>query len=400
MQLFWPKLSDREQVIQKLSEQTVLSPFHPDVLVFVQALSKRLIKLRQYPELVALGYWLRKANISRIQELWNESNRGQFVKPRGTVFHLAPSNVDTIFVYSWMLSLLAGNRNIIRVSSKEQPQTNELLSIMIRMMEEPEYKTVAERTVLLTYPHNDRMTAYISEYCHSRVVWGGDDTVQAIRKIPLAPMANELVFPDRFSLAILDAESVISLNEAERNNLLRQFYNDSYWFDQMACSSPKLVIWTGTDEKVKEAQYLFWSDFEKVIEKKNYELMSAVQVQKFATSLWLGADKEATKVEQGIYYSRVAFDKVPIDARERHCGGGLFYEYKANDLLEVSSFIVDKDQTLAYFGYERADLIDFASKIATRGIDRIVPIGQALNFDGIWDGQSFLESFTRKVVIL
>ena len=27
-------------------------------------------------------------------------------------------NVDTIFVYSWILSMLAGNQNIIRLSSK------------------------------------------------------------------------------------------------------------------------------------------------------------------------------------------------------------------------------------------------------------------------------------------
>ncbi|MFC6804089.1 acyl-CoA reductase [Deinococcus caeni] len=39
--------------------------------------------------------------------------------PRGLVFHVPPANVDTIFIYSWLMSVLAGNRNVIRLSSRE-----------------------------------------------------------------------------------------------------------------------------------------------------------------------------------------------------------------------------------------------------------------------------------------
>src|SRR5229473_1854189 len=38
--------------------------------------------------------------------------------PRGLVFHVPPANVDTIFVYSWALSALAGNRNVVRISPR------------------------------------------------------------------------------------------------------------------------------------------------------------------------------------------------------------------------------------------------------------------------------------------
>ena len=38
--------------------------------------------------------------------------------PRGLVFHVPPANVDTIFVYSWALSALAGNPNVVRISSR------------------------------------------------------------------------------------------------------------------------------------------------------------------------------------------------------------------------------------------------------------------------------------------
>lgn len=400
MRLFWPEAKEWKQIVVELQEKALLAPFHADVLLFVQDLSKRLIKLRHYPELVALGYWLRKAHMYELQDSWSEQTKGRVVKARGTVFHLAPSNVDTIFVYSWMLSLLAGNRNIVRLSSKEQPQTNELLSVMMDVLQEPIHAVVAERTVLLTYGHDDQVTAFLSSYCHTRVVWGGDVTVNAIRQIPLAPMANELVFPDRFSLAVLKAEAVMVATEEEKQQLLQQFYNDSFWFDQMACSSPRLLVWTGADEMIEAAQQVFWELFERIVQKKEYELMAATQVQKFVTGLWLATEQDAKSVKRGISYSRISFSKVPLGARERHCGGGLFYEYTAIDLYEVSAMIMDKDQTLAYFGYGKEELIEFASRISTRGIDRIVPVGQALNFDGVWDGQNFLRSFTREVVIV
>jgi hypothetical protein len=95
-----------------------------------------------------------------MQKLWNEQTRGQIVKPRGTVFHLAPSNVDTIFVYSWMLSLLTGNQNIIRLSSKEQPQTKELLAILLDVLKDPAYALIAERTMLMTYEHDKQLTDF------------------------------------------------------------------------------------------------------------------------------------------------------------------------------------------------------------------------------------------------
>ncbi|MEK5040752.1 acyl-CoA reductase [Sporosarcina sp. FSL K6-3457] len=400
MRVFWPKSQNWREVIFDLRKQETLTPFHPEVLSFVQALSMRLVRMRAYPEVVALGYWLRRAHIHEMKEAWLEETKNRFVKSRGTVFHLAPSNVDTIFIYSWMLSLLAGNRNIIRVSGKEQLQTNALLSVIIDVLQEAEHTTIAERTIVLTYDHSEQVTAFLSSECHTRVVWGGDETVNAIRRIQLAPIANELVFPDRFSLAVLNAEAVLHAKSEEKEQLLQRFYNDSFWFDQMACSSPRLIVWTGSNEVIEAVQIEFWSLFDQVIRAKEAELMSAIQVQKFATGLALAAEVETKEFKHGTTFSRVSFERVPANVRERHCGGGLFFECKATELAGVSTMIVDKDQTVSYFGFSKEELGAFVEQVPTRGIDRIVPVGQALDFDGVWDGQSFLKSFTREVVIL
>ena len=399
MRLFWPKDGSFEEEFSSLQKQTPLYPFQVTVLEFVQVLSKRLVRVKGAPEIVALGYWLRKAHIHEMHESWITETAEKVIRPRGTIFHIAPSNVDTIFVYSWMLSLLAGNRNVIRISSKET-ELNELLYIIVGILEQVQFQEIANRTIICTYGYEEKATELLSAACHTRVIWGGDETVRKIRQIPLAPMANELAFPDRFSQAVVHASSFNKLNDVERKQLLEQFYNDVFWFDQMACSSPRLVTWVGEGNVVSNAQQFFWQSFEQVIQSKQYELLAATQVIKLTTSLWMATEEDVQEVKPTPYFSRVAFNNLPREVRERHCGGGLFFERTVSNLIVASEAIIDKDQTLAYFGFTRDELITFVDSISTRGIDRIVPIGQALKFDGIWDGQNFLKSFTREVVVI
>lgn len=390
MKLFWPTSESFEEALSNLKKASLNCPFDEEVLEFTQTLSKRFLRMRHLPEVVALGYWLRKANVKQMQAHFENSMEGKFIRARGLCFHIAPSNVDTIFVYSWMLSLLAGNKNIIRISSKTE--VNDVLRVILDELQHVE--KVAKQTMICTYGHEENATVVLSAACHTRVIWGGDTTVNAIRKVPLAPLANELAFPDRFSLAVLNAEKVSKLNEQALNNLLEQFYNDVFWFDQMACSSPRLVVWVGQSSEP------FWQKFEQKIVAKQYELLAATQVLKYTTSLQLAAENYVGKVEPSTYFSRVQLDVFPPNVREQHCGGGLFYEYEVNTLTDLAQAIIDKDQTIAYFGFESSELAQFVQVIPTRGIDRIVPIGQALDFSGVWDGQSFLTSFTREVVIV
>src|SRR5690606_32316414 len=108
-----------------------------------------------------------------------------------------------------------------------------------------------------------------------------------------------LVFPDRFSLSVLNAEAVLHAKSEEKEQLLQRFYNDSFWFDQMACSSPRLIVWTGSNEVIEAVQIEFWSLFDQVIRAKEAELMSAIQVQKFATGLALAAEVETKEFKHG-----------------------------------------------------------------------------------------------------
>ena len=54
-----------------------------------------------------------------------------------------------------------------------------------------------------------------------------------------------------------------------------------------------------------------------------------------------------------------------------------------------------KIQTLTYFGVEKDKLFDIVYNAGNIGIDRIVPIGSALEMGIIWDGYDMIYSLTK-----
>ena len=56
-------------------------------------------------------------------------------------------------------------------------------------------------------------------------------------------------------------------------------------------------------------------------------------------------------------------------------------------------------QTLTYFGLDKSFLREFVIKNNLKGIDRIVPIGQALDISFFWDGYDLNKILTRMIDI-
>ena len=126
------KLSEIKSFTESVNELGFLEPFSLDIVEFLNQFSKKLLKadiIREYPELTVLGFWLRKGNIEKIRSNFQSENRNNIFIPRGLVFQIPPSNVNSILIYTWTLSLLAGNKNIIRISNSET-----LLSKMLQII--------------------------------------------------------------------------------------------------------------------------------------------------------------------------------------------------------------------------------------------------------------------------
>ncbi len=60
-------------------------------------------------------------------------------------------------------------------------------------------------------------------------------------------------------------------------------------------------------------------------------------------------------------------------------------------------FIDEGDQTVTHWGIDAESLRGFAGLAGGRGLDRIVPIGEALAFDVVWDGFHLVDDMLRRV---
>jgi hypothetical protein len=370
-------------------------PFDEDTLALLAALSSALRgskDAKANPDLATFAFWCRKANTARLKKAFDHGRRRL---GRGTVLHIAPSNVAVNFAFSWAFGLLSGNANIVRVPSNPFPQVDIFCDVLSKLLAEPEFAEFAAANAFIRYPRNDAVTARLSLACDARVIWGGDETVSHIRALPMAVHGVEIAFVDRYSFCILDAATVAGLDDKELERLANGFYNDAYLMDQNACSSPHLVVWLGD---AKKAQARFWNAVGAVAHRK-YGLEPIFAVDKYTDLLETAAARDdITQVERirnDVY--RISLARVGLETETLRGRFGTFYEYEAASLDEFKVMVSRKCQTITYFGVDGASIGDFVVAGRLTGVDRVVPVGQALDMNVIWDGIDVCKTLSRIV---
>jgi hypothetical protein len=353
--------------------------------------------LRQDPASVSLAYWLRRAQLVRLAE---EHGRRAAMEPNvirvpvGRVLHLAPSNVDTLFVYSWALAYLCGNASVVRLSQESGVVVNALLRVIDSVAAND--RELRDSNRFVTYGHDDAVTTALSAWCAHRVIWGGDETVAAIRPLPLPSHASERVFGSKYSFAVIDAERYGAGSEDERAQVASGFFNDLFWFDQMACSSPHVVFWVGGSAIAESAASSFERALQVEVSRRRFEpsVPSAVHRRAYAFGLAATADVRVVLDHPGFVGVHV-HDRAALD--KDICGGGLFRHVPVARLEDVLAFVDEGDQTLTHWGLDEESLRRLAAATGARGLDRLVPIGEALAFDVVWDGFHLVDDLLRRV---
>lgn len=386
--------------LARLSSLPPVVPFAAPLREFVAEFSKRVFalpQLREHPELATLGHWFRGAAVGQLSQRLS-SRLSELNLSRGLVFHLAPANVDVLFAYAWLMSVLCGNTNVARLSQKPSIQRDALVSILHDMHCEGLHPQVLERTVLLTYAYDDAITSCISRRCHARIIWGGDATVAKIRSLPIAPLALEVAFPDRFGVAVIRAAALPS-TEVELQELARRFCNDVLWFGQQACSSPRCLYWIGSAREVAAAKARFWPAVRaqaRQIEDEPAALMARITDANLLAALGHSVHSPDS---MGLYPLRLEADRADGHLREIQSGHGLVVEVELSALAALAAQLDDRDQTLVQHGFNADDLTTFLSGLGNRAVDRVVPFGRALDFHPVWDGNDLLDVLTRKITL-
>lgn len=401
IKILFPQKVDWKQWNQKRPD----IPFSDGVIDFLNTLSASLLKdkgSRMYPDVITFAFFCRKANLltqkGHYVHVNNDSSDRSVRLGRGTLFHVTPSNVPINFGYSLVAGLLSGNCNIVRVSSKDFPQVDLIIKHLHELAKAENNKDVLDRIALVRYDHSSDVTSFFSSFCNVRIIWGGDATIAQIRKSEIPARSFDITFADRYSMAVIQADELIK--EPHITRVAEGFYNDTYLFDQNACSAPHLVIWLGQSENIKKIQHAFWAAVQEEV-RKRYEFQSVLAVDKltafYRQALAMPIKKEQTEDNRLI---RINLKELSTVIDEFRCAGGYFSEYVATSLSEIAPIIKNKYQTLAYYGLDKQALTCFVRDNRLMGIDRLVPFGETTTFSLTWDGYDLIKMLSRECTIL
>ena len=385
-------LTGNKELLDNAAAAPAMPTWSEKTIEFMGAFSRNLLKdprTKGFVDVTSYAFWIRNASLRQIKEHYYphvESKMG-----RGVAFHIAPSNVPINFAVSFTSSILAGNINIVRVSNKQFEQVGIVVDALKKTFLEG-FEDMEQYLIIIRYEHDEEITQYISSMCDVRIIWGGDKTIYSVRAAELPPRAIEMSFADRHSIALLNAEAVLN---SDIEKLAADFYTDTYYIDQNACSSPRIVIWFG--DNIDEAKKKFWHAVDKVV-KRDYDFKEIQAIDKLDQFCQLAAiNKNVVLEDESNLVMRIKVDKLDSEIMNYKLGGGYFFEYEAKGLAEIAPIMTKPCQTLSYFGIDGHEIQKFVINGGFRGGDRVVPVGKTMDLTFKWDGYDMIENMSRYV---
>jgi len=375
-----------------------LPPFAPQAVEFLSDLSAALLsdgEARSYPEVAAFAFFCRRASLQKLRTAYDDLD-GRL--GRGLAFHIAPGNVPMNFAYSLVAALLAGNASIVKAPSRTFAQVAVTCKIMQNLMH-TKHSFLQPYICVVEYPRERQdITEAFSAACDVRIIWGGDDTIRRVRQAEIKPRAYDITFADRWSLAVLAADVIAAMRDTEITALAKGFYNDTYLYDQNACTAPRLCVWMGERGAPEEAKERFWSAVHREAAAR-YPLDAVTAVDKQTELFRMAVLMEGVRRKKtpDNILMRIHLETLSPELLEFRCTGGCFLEYDAISLAELKPVLTAKTQTVACAGIEPSAIREFLLAEGVRGVDRAVPMGHTMDFSLVWDGYDLIRSLSRRL---
>jgi hypothetical protein len=373
-----------------------ISPFNEEVIDFLNDFSESLIinNKNNLPDVKTLSFFCRKNNILNLKKKYLDHNNIRY--GLGLLFHITPSNIPTNFAYSLIFGLICGNSNIVKVPSRDFKEIEIICDSLKKVLTKTKYLKIKNMITVVRYSNNDNLTSILSLKCDGRLIWGGDKTISKIKEFQTKPRNIDIAFADRYSISIINSDSYFKLPQYKKLNLARNFYNDTYAVDQNACSSPHILIWKG--KFIKKAKVEFWNVLNNLVQSTYSppDISFIDNYSRLASDLIKNKNIQNYKCFSKSLYV-ITLKKPQPETIITKSIWGFFYECSIKNLKDLKYLTNKKLQTLTYYGFSKKFLKSFFHKNNLEGIDRIVPIGQALNIDLTWDGYDLTKVLSRVI---
>lgn len=373
-------------------------PFSAERIGVVSRVSDAILKGRQShrnPSVVHFAFWTRRNALQRLADSFRRRiPAGAYARPRGLVFHLPPQNVETVFLYSWVLSYLSGNANIVRLPAEVSAEMRAICDLFLREIEQ-----AGDRfQFFVHYASQTDIGKNISCLSDCRIVWGGDAKVNLFAGVPLRKGGKALWFGDRFSFALLNGDTLLGSGESERRQLATKLFNDIFVFEQMACASPHILYVVGSDERHGAAVADLLLELATVAKQNNAAPATGHVIKKMVEAFTSAGSGDASRVVWDAHELTSVITTEP-DRLEQRVGGGYLRVSYLGSPKEVLPLLREHDQTVTYFGFDVKEIEALIENTLTAGATRWTPVGTALDFDSIWDGYDIPFELTKLVKV-
>lgn len=380
------------------------------ILDMLDEYSRRLSKNRKLLAIEGaayLSFYFRKSNMEKLVEMsvgdkrymdgFVECGAGKFkrARNRGVCCHFIAGNVVTLAFYSIFQSLVAKNSNIARIPESIMPVVIKFLALLEDIevsFEGRSYSSriLLENIVLVYFKSSDRiLSESMSHLADARVIWGGEKAVDSIGVLGKKTTCHDIVFGPKYSFAVFDSMAVESRHA---NVYFEKLALDISLFNKKACSSPQVIFVEKSSISFKHIGEMLKAAFEK--SKRPMDFISEAECAQVINmrGLYLLDEKKCICSSRGLEYT-ILMDKV--ERLEEPMPGRCIFLKEIESILELDQLITPRIQTIGCAVCDRKKLFEFAERVTSRGVDRIVDVGSMNIYDSPWDGYFLIGQLVR-----
>ena len=310
------------------------------------------------------------------------------IVPRGVVCHWIAGNVPLLGMFSWALSALAGNHNIIRLSTRQDDMVSPMLTLLAEASDAG--RQMAAQTAVLCFDRQEQSGhEKMSQLADVRIAWGGAEAVEAIRALPCSWECEDIVFGPRMSMAVVDPAAI-------DDKLLQRLATDIVYFDQLACSSPQHVYVKdrGDGEAAQFIDRLSAAFAKQAAANPRHELdhSETYQIALDRTRVLFGGGE--LQHDASTEWTVAVVDEPVADVQ---CANRFLQVLLFKQFDEIYPRIPRNIQTVITC-LDTDDAEEFTGRGALRGVCRFPRPGEGNHFENPWDGMPILSRLTRWVM--
>jgi hypothetical protein len=318
-----------------------------------------------------------------------EERKSLRVLPKGVVCHWVAGNVPLLGMFSWAVSALLGNMNVIRLSTKHDDFVSPLLELLASLSAAGHQ--LAEETVLVHFDRDNRAAhTQMSEAADVRIAWGGVEAIEAIRTLSSHWECEDIILGPRVSLAVIDP---LVATEA----MVTRLATDVVYFDQLACTSPQWLFVKGRPGETAFDTFCtqFAAAFGRqalAIPRHPLDFAETYQIQLDRTRLLLegGALQHDARTQWTLAVVKHPHDRVACTNR--------FVQIIPFDSLDTVSAYIPRNVQTVITVLSAAESQLFTEDAAHYGVCRFPQPGEGNYFETPWDGIPLVPRLTRWVV--